>query len=93
MVGLIIGSIIFGIILGPLARLILPGKQDISLVWTIVAGFLGALIGGIVADAVGLSDNSDNIDWIRILIQIICAVIAVAAIAAWQGSRSTTARR
>ncbi len=93
MVGLIIGSIIFGIILGPLARLILPGRQDISLVWTIVAGFLGALIGGIVADAVGLSDNDHNIDWIRILIQIICAVIAVAAIAAWQGNRSTTARR
>lgn len=88
MLGLIIGSIIFGIILGPLARLILPGKQNISIAWTIGAGFLGALIGGLVANAIGLGDTSHNIDWLRILVQLICAVIAVAAIASWQGSKS-----
>ena len=92
MLGLIIGSLIFGIILGPLARLILPGRQSISLMWTIGAGFIGALVGGLVADGIGLSDTDDNIDWLRIVVQIIVAVIAVAAISAWQGSK-TTARR
>jgi len=88
MLGLIIGSIFFGIILGPLARLILPGRQSISILWTILAGFLGALIGGLIANAVGLGDTAHNIDWTRILIQLICAVVAVAAISAWQGSKT-----
>lgn len=89
MLGLIIGSIIFGIILGPLARLMLPGRQNISIAWTIGAGFLGALIGGLVANALGLGDTDHNIDWLRIIVQLICAVIAVAAIAAWQGNRTS----
>lgn len=92
MLGLIIGSLIFGIILGPLARLILPGRQSIGIMWTILAGFIGALVGGLLANAVGLSDTEDNIDWLRIIIQLICAVVAVAAIAGWKGSQSATAR-
>ncbi len=82
MIGLIIGSLFFGIILGPLARLILPGRQAIGVAWTVGAGFLGALVGGIFANGIGLSDTEDNIDWLRILIQLICAVVAVALIAA-----------
>jgi uncharacterized membrane protein YeaQ/YmgE (transglycosylase-associated protein family) len=89
MIGLIIGSLIFGIILGPLARLLLPGRQSIGIGWTIGAGFIGALIGGLIANAVGLSDTNDNIDWLRILIQLGCAVVAVAAIAGWKGSQTS----
>jgi uncharacterized membrane protein YeaQ/YmgE (transglycosylase-associated protein family) len=92
MIGLILGSIVFGIILGPLARLILPGRQNISIAWTIGAGFLGALIGGLVANAIGLSDTDDNIDWLRILVQLGCAVVAVAAIASWKGSQTSSRR-
>lgn len=88
MVGLIIGSILFGIILGPLARLVLPGKQSLSIVWTIGAGFIGALVGGLIANGVGLSDTDDNIDWLRILIQLGCAVVAVALISGFQGTSS-----
>ncbi len=92
MLGLIIGSIFFGIILGPLARLILPGRQAIGIGWTIGAGFLGALVGGLIANAIGLADMKDDIDWTRILIQLICAVVAVAAVAAWKGSQSSARR-
>lgn len=88
MLGLILGSIIFGIILGPLARLVLPGRQSISIAWTIGAGIIGALVGGLVANAVGLGDTDDNIDWLRILIQLGCAVAAVAAVEAWQGNKT-----
>ena len=88
MIGLIIGSAFFGVILGPLARLVLPGRQAIGILWTILAGFLGALVGGLLANGVGLSDTDDNIDWIRILIQLGCAVVAVAAIAGWKGGQS-----
>jgi uncharacterized membrane protein YeaQ/YmgE (transglycosylase-associated protein family) len=87
-IGLIIGSAFFGIILGPLARLVLPGRQAIGVGWTILAGFLGALIGGLVANGVGLSDTDDNIDWLRILIQLGCAVVAVAVIAGWRAGQT-----
>lgn len=87
MIGLIIGSVFFGILLGPLARLVLPGRQAIGVAWTVGAGFLGALVGGIVANGIGLSDTDDNIDWLRILIQLICAVVAVALIAARLGRK------
>ncbi len=45
MISTIIVALLLGIIIGPLARLVMPGKQDISLVMTIVLGALGALIG------------------------------------------------
>ncbi len=89
MIGLIIGSLFFGLILGPLARLVLPGRQPIGLLWTFAAGFLGALVGGLLANGLGFSDTDDNIDWVRILIQLVCAVIAVAAVAASKTGRSS----
>ena len=44
-IGAIIGLIIFGAVIGVLARLVLPGKQNISLPMTIILGILGALAG------------------------------------------------
>ncbi len=89
MLGLIIGSLFFGLILGPLARLVIPGRQPIGLLWTFGAGFIGALVGGLLAAALGFADNEDNVDWVRILIQLVCAVIAVAAVAASKTGRSS----
>ena len=43
--GAVIGTIIFGAIIGVLARLVLPGKQNISMLVTVILGILGALIG------------------------------------------------
>ncbi len=80
MLGLIIGSLFFGLVLGPVARLVLPGRQKIGILWTFLAGFLGAFVGGLIANAVGLSDTEDNIDFLRILIQLLCAVVAVALV-------------
>ena len=93
MLGLIIGSIFFAIVLGPLARLLLPGRQAIGVGWTILAGFLGALIGGLIANSLGLVDKDDNVDWTRILIQLVCAMVAVAAVAAYKGPRRGVSRR
>jgi uncharacterized membrane protein YeaQ/YmgE (transglycosylase-associated protein family) len=52
----IIGFIIFGLVVGAVARLIIPGRQDISLLMTLVLGVLGSLIGGVVANALGTGD-------------------------------------
>jgi uncharacterized membrane protein YeaQ/YmgE (transglycosylase-associated protein family) len=52
----IIGFIVFGLVVGAVARLLIPGRQDISLVMTLVLGVLGSLIGGVVANALGTGD-------------------------------------
>ena len=46
----------FGLIVGAVARLLIPGRQDISLLMTLVLGVLGSLIGGVVANALGTGD-------------------------------------
>ena len=45
MIGTIIGAIVVGLIVGALARLIMPGKQNIGVIMTIVLGALGSFIG------------------------------------------------
>ena len=44
--GLIISLIVIGLIAGALARLIIPGKQNLSIAMTIVLGIVGSFVGG-----------------------------------------------
>ena len=74
--GTLLGGLVAGIIIGPLARLVLPGKQDLSLVMTIVLGAVGAIVGGFLYDALGGTDTED-FDWIRFLIQVGVAAVVV----------------
>ncbi|NOL43307.1 GlsB/YeaQ/YmgE family stress response membrane protein [Kribbella sandramycini] len=77
---MIIVSLLAGVIFGPLARLVLPGKQNISLGWTILGGGIGAFIGGLIAYFLDIKDTNGP-DWIQYLIQIICAAVVIAIIA------------
>ena len=49
----ILGLIVIGIVIGVLARLVLPGRQSIGAGLTMLLGIAGALVGGIVASAIG----------------------------------------
>lgn len=51
-----IGFIVAGLIIGALARLLMPGKQKIGLLWTLGLGIAGSLIGGTIANALGTGD-------------------------------------
>ncbi len=51
-----IGFIIAGLIIGLLARLLLPGRQKIGLLWTLLLGVLGSVIGGVIANLIGTGD-------------------------------------
>lgn len=85
----IVWGLVAGIIIGPLARLVLPGKQDISLLMTIVIGAVGAILGGFIADAIGVSET-DGIDWIKLAIQVGVAAVAVLVYGGMSGRRTTT---
>jgi uncharacterized membrane protein YeaQ/YmgE (transglycosylase-associated protein family) len=47
-----ISFIVFGFVIGLLARGLLPGKQSMGLLWTTVLGVAGSLVGGLVARAI-----------------------------------------
>ena len=86
-VATLVGGLIAGIIIGPLARLVLPGKQNISIGMTILIGAVGAILGGFIADAIGVSDT-DGIDWIKLAIQVGVAAVVVLIYGSMSG-RST----
>lgn len=46
-----IGFLVFGLFVGLIARLLLPGRQKIGLLWTLVLGVIGSIIGGTIANA------------------------------------------
>ncbi|ARF71845.1 GlsB/YeaQ/YmgE family stress response membrane protein [Kitasatospora albolonga] len=85
-------AIIVGLVLGVLARAILPGKQDIPLWLTVVFGILGSILGNAVAGWIGVEDTK-GIDWIRHLLQLIGAVAVVGVgDMVWQSVRGNKRR-
>jgi uncharacterized membrane protein YeaQ/YmgE (transglycosylase-associated protein family) len=48
-----VGFIIAGLVIGALARLIKPGKQSLSILWTLLLGLAGSVIGGLIANLLG----------------------------------------
>jgi uncharacterized membrane protein YeaQ/YmgE (transglycosylase-associated protein family) len=52
----VLGLIVIGIVIGILARLVLPGRQRIGVGLTVLLGIAGALVGGLVASALGTGD-------------------------------------
>ena len=56
----IIGLIIIGLIAGLLARAIIPGKQSIGILMTIVLGIVGSFVGGFLGFLIFGSDPSEG---------------------------------
>lgn len=82
----IISAIIIGAIIGALGRLVLPGRQNIGILLTIVIGIVAALIGTLLAQVVGVA-TTRGIDWIEIVLQIALAAVGVALVAGMAGRR------
>lgn len=60
MLGLIITIVVVGLIAGAIARLVVPGKQDISILMTIVLGIVGSLVGGFLGYLLFGKDSTDG---------------------------------
>ncbi len=73
-----IGFIVAGLVIGLLARLILPGKQRIGLLWTLVLGVVGSVIGGSIANLLGTGDVME-LNMIGFLVAVSAAVVLLAA--------------
>jgi uncharacterized membrane protein YeaQ/YmgE (transglycosylase-associated protein family) len=68
--------IVVGLVLGVIARGVIPGRQRIPLWLTILFGIVGSILGNAVAGWLGVADTS-GVDWIRHLLQLIGAILVV----------------
>lgn len=92
MLSAIISAIVVGAIIGALGRLVVRGRQNISMVATVVIGIVAALIGTFVANALGVGSTS-GIDWIKLVIQVALAGIGVSIYAGGSGARGSSGQR
>ena len=56
----VIGLIVIGLIAGALARLVVPGRQDMSIVMTILLGIVGSFVGGFLGYLIFHKDAQDG---------------------------------
>ena len=68
-----IGFIVFGLVVGILARVIVPGRQHLSIGMTLLLGLIGSVAGGVIANALGTGDIME--------LNFLGAVVAVVAAA------------
>jgi uncharacterized membrane protein YeaQ/YmgE (transglycosylase-associated protein family) len=85
----IITALIIGLIIGALGRLVVPGRQNIPIWLTMVVGVVAALLGTVIARAIGVADTK-GIDWIELLFQVVLAAIGVALVAGLGSRRRLT---
>lgn len=76
----LISALIIGAIIGGLGRLVIPGKQHVSLLATILVGIVAALLGTAAATVLGVA-NTSGIDWIELALQVGLAGAGVSVMA------------
>ncbi len=83
----IIGFIVWGLIIGALARLFKPGKQNLSLLWTLLLGLAGSVIGGLIAGLIG-TGSIFELDFLGVVFAVIASVLLI-GVAEGMSSRTT----
>lgn len=93
MIGSIVLAIIVGAIIGVVARLVMPGKQNIGMIMTVALGAVGGLIGSAVTSQFGYQNANGGIAWIPFLVGVVVAIFLIAIYQALTGRRTTRTLR
>lgn len=86
----IITALIVGLIVGAIGRLIVPGRQNMPMWLHMLIGVGAALLGTVLARAMGIATQTAGIDWAELLVQVVLAALAVALVAGVGGRRSVS---
>jgi uncharacterized membrane protein YeaQ/YmgE (transglycosylase-associated protein family) len=71
----ILSWIVFGLVIGFIAKLLMPGKDPGGFIVTILLGIAGALVGGFIGRAMGFYESNQTAGW---LMSILGAIILLA---------------
>ena len=64
----ILGWIVFGLIVGVVAKLVMPGKDPGGFIVTILLGIVGAVVGGLIGRTLGFYQAGQSAGWIMSII-------------------------
>ncbi len=81
-----IGSLVAGLVIGALARLIKPGRQNLGIVGTLLLGVVGSLIGGTIAYLLG-TGTIWELDFLGFVLAVIAAVLLIGTAEGVMGKR------
>ena len=84
----IIAWIVLGLVAGLIARASLPGDDEVGVIITMLIGVVGAIVGGLIADAVGWEGLGSFFDLRTWLIAIAGSVVFLAILRAARRGRS-----
>ena len=71
-----IGFLVFGLFVGAIARLLVPGRQHLSIWMTLLLGIAGSVVGGVVANALGTGDIWE-LNFLGSVVAVITAIVLV----------------
>jgi uncharacterized membrane protein YeaQ/YmgE (transglycosylase-associated protein family) len=77
-----IGHAIFGLIIGLLARAVMPGAQHMGLILTMILGIVGASLGGLVGRLTGMYKEGHPAGWFMALVGALIVLFVYSRIAA-----------
>jgi uncharacterized membrane protein YeaQ/YmgE (transglycosylase-associated protein family) len=76
----ILAWVVWGLFVGAIARLLLPGRQRLGIIWTIVLGVAGSVLGGLLATEVLNIADSDEFDFGSFLIAVGASVVLLSVV-------------
>jgi uncharacterized membrane protein YeaQ/YmgE (transglycosylase-associated protein family) len=85
-----IGFLVAGLVIGALARLIKPGRQNLGLLATLGLGLVGSLIGGLIAQAFG-TGSIWELNILGFILAVVAAVLLIGVAEGVAGKNRTSA--
>ena len=83
----VIGFIVAGLIIGALARLLKPGRQNLGILATLLLGVVGSVIGGSIANLIGTGDIME-LNFLGFVFAVIASVLLLGVVESMTGRRS-----
>ena len=77
----VLGWILFGLVVGALAKLVMPGRDPGGIIVTILLGIVGALVGGFLGRALGFYQEGEPAGFIGALLGAILILFIYRALA------------
>jgi len=92
MISTIIGAVVVGAIIGGLARLVMPGKQSIGVVMTILLGVVGSFLGSWATAQFGYHNANGGFAVLPFAVGVVAAAVLISVYLGISGRRGTGVR-
>lgn len=90
MISTIIGAVIVGAVIGALARLVMPGKQSIGVVMTVLLGVVGGFLGSWITAQFGYHNANGGFAILPFIVGVAAAAALIAVYVRISGGRGTS---